>query len=96
MKTIAKVMVFFTFEKISLMSLVITKKTLGKYFSFLSKLDKRSKVRLIKMLTQSMETPVVKTMDIRFLFGAWIDTKESDEIIADIRNTRVEKIMISL
>ena len=73
------------------MSLVITKKTLGKYFSFLSKLDKRSKVRLIKMLTQSMEKPGAKPMDIRVLFGAWSDTKESDEIITEIRNTRIEK-----
>jgi hypothetical protein len=42
-------------------------------------------------LTESIETKPKKKFDPKSIFGAWVDNRTSDEIIADIRNSRVEK-----
>lgn len=69
--------------------LTINNKTIDKYFSYLRKLDNSSKKRLIIKLTESLEVEEPKTYDITSLFGAWEDDRDSDEIIKDIRSSRV-------
>lgn len=73
-------------------SLVISSKILDKYFGYLKNLDNRTKKRLIDKLTESMKTKPKKGFDPKSIFGAWVDNRTSDEIIADIRTSRVEKL----
>jgi hypothetical protein len=73
------------------MSVAITNKTIDKYFGFLTRLDNNSKKRLIIKLTESIEIKEDNSFNLNSLFGAWEDTRDSDEIIRDIRESRVEK-----
>jgi hypothetical protein len=70
-------------------SIAITNKTLDKYFAFLSKFDTNSKKRLIIKLTESIESKEDNSFDLKSLFGAWEDSRDSDEIIKEIRESRV-------
>jgi hypothetical protein len=73
------------------MSLTLTKATLDRYFKFLSKLDIKSKKSLIIKLTESIRVDDKNEFDLATLYGAWEDSRSSDDIIADIKNSRVEK-----
>ena len=73
------------------MGLALTNKTIDKYFGFLRRLDNSSKKRLIISLTESIEDKKEAQISLRDLSGAWEDSRDSDEIIKDIRNSRVEK-----
>ncbi|WP_296619378.1 hypothetical protein [Marivirga sp.] len=73
------------------MALSLTAKTIDKYFGFLSRLDNRSKKNLIIKLTESIEEKEKKTVSLKDLSGAWEDSRDSDEIIAEIRKSRVEE-----
>jgi hypothetical protein len=78
------------------MRLSIKNTTIDKYLSFLIKLDNISKKRLIVKLTESIDVKEKKHLDLKSLYGAWEDSRTSDEIINDIRNSRVEKKPIDL
>jgi|TARA_B100000378_G_scaffold276888_1_gene275782 hypothetical protein len=73
-------------------SLTISNKVLDKYFGYLKNLDNKAKKSLIIKLTKSIETKSKKEFDINKMFGAWNDNKSSDEIISEIKNSRVNKI----
>lgn len=73
------------------MSLALTNTTIDKYFGFLTKLDNLSKKKLIIKLTESIEINEESDFDLSSLYGAWEDSKTSDEIIKEIRNSRVDK-----
>jgi hypothetical protein len=72
-------------------TLAISNKILDKYFGYLKNLDNNAKKNLIIKLTKSIETKSKKTFDIKSIFGAWEDDKTSDEIINEIKSSRVEK-----
>lgn len=72
-------------------NLTLNNKTLEKYFGMLRGLDNLSKKKLIIKLTESLEIKEEK-VDLKTLFGAWEDIKDSDEIIKEIRESRVEKL----
>jgi len=72
--------------------LTISSKILDKYFGFLINLDNNSKKRLIRRLTESIETETKENTDLNLLYGAWDDDRDSDEIIREIRNSRIEKL----
>lgn len=72
-------------------SLVISNKILDKYFGYLKNLDTNAKKSLIIKLTKSIEIKSKKTFDINSIVGAWEDDRNSDEIINDIKSSRVEK-----
>ena len=72
-------------------NLAISNKILDKYFGYLKNLDNTAKKNLIIKLTKSLETKSDKTFDIKSIFGAWEDDRTSDEIIRDIKSSRVEK-----
>lgn len=61
-----------------------------KYFGLLKGLDNLSKKKLIIKLTESLDVKEEK-VDFRALFGTWNDDKDSDEIIKEIRESRIEK-----
>jgi len=73
------------------MGLALTNGTIDKYFGFLKKLDNGSKKKLIIKLTESIEEKEKGTISLKDLSGAWEDSRDSDEIIKDIRNSRVSK-----
>ena len=73
------------------MGLALTDKTIDKYFGFLSRLDNRSKKKLIIKLTESIEEKRKSNVSLSDLSGAWEDSRDSDEIIKEIRNSRVNK-----
>ena len=78
------------------MRLSIKNTTIDKYLSFLIKLDNISKKRLIVKLTEALDVKEKKHLDLKSLYGAWEDSRTSDEIINDLRNSRVEKKPIDL
>ncbi|HDR51588.1 MAG TPA: hypothetical protein ENN90_08205 [Mariniphaga anaerophila] len=78
-----------------MMSLALTNSTIDKYFRFLTKLDNVSKKKLIVKLTESIEVREESDFDLASLYGAWEDSKTSDEILKDIRESRIEKNDIS-
>ena len=71
-------------------NLSINNKTLDKYFGLLSRFDNLSKKKLIIKLTESLDSEK-KGIDLKALFGAWEDSRDADEIIREIRASRVEK-----
>lgn len=68
----------------------INNKALDKYFGLLSRLDNSAKKKLIIKLTESLEFETKKS-DLKSLFGAWEDSRDSDEIIKEIKESRVNK-----
>jgi hypothetical protein len=72
------------------MGLAITNRTFDKYFGFLRRLDNSSKKRLIVKLTESIELKDKDPENLKTIFGAWEDTKDSDEIISEIRSSRID------
>jgi hypothetical protein len=70
-------------------TLAVTNRTIDKYFRFLQKLDNNSKKRLIIKLTESIETKDEASFDLKSIYGAWEDAKDSDEIIKTIKDSRV-------
>lgn len=74
------------------MGLSLTEKTINKYFRFLTRLDNSSKKRLIIKLTESIETEDSKESDLRSLYGAWNDSRDSDTIIKEIKESRVNTL----
>ncbi len=73
------------------MSLALTDKTIDKYFGFLSRLDNGTKKKLIIRLTESIEEKRKPNVSLKDLSGAWEDFRDSDEIIKEIRDSRVNK-----
>jgi len=69
-------------------SLAITNKAFDKYFGFLRKLDNDSKKRLIIKLTESIEIKNEISLDLNSIYGAWEDSRDSDEIIKSIKESR--------
>lgn len=72
-------------------SLTISNKILDRYFGYLKNLDNKAKKSLIAKLTESIETKPERGFDPKSFFGAWVDNRTSDEIIEDIKKSRVEK-----
>lgn len=70
--------------------LTLNNKTIDKYFKLLKNLDARSKKKLIHKLSNTIKAEKSEMPDITALFGAWEDEKSSDEIIKEIKDSRVE------
>ncbi len=66
------------------MGIALTNNMIDKYFGFLKKLDGDSKKKLIVKLTES-EVNENKEFDLNRLYGAWEDSRSSDEIIKEIK-----------
>ena len=70
-------------------TIALNKRLVDNYFRFLKNLDVASKKKLIIKLTESIQVKREKQIDIRSLYGAWVDTRDADEIIKEIRDSRV-------
>jgi len=71
------------------MSIALKNKTIDEYRGVLSRLDNNSKKKLIIRLAESIEIEEESKFDLDRLFGAWEDSRDSDEIIKEIRESRV-------
>jgi hypothetical protein len=62
---------------------------LSGYWGLLSNLNPNLKLKLIEKLSKSVSRDIIIKKD-RFeeSFGAWIDNRDSEEIIKDIRDSR--------
>ena len=72
-------------------NLSLNNNTLEKYFGILKNLDDNSKKNLIIKLTKSLQTNKEDFREIDEIFGAWKDSREADDIIADIESSRRNK-----
>ena len=54
-------------------------------------MDNFSKKKLIIKLTESIELNEDKNFKLDSLYGAWEDSRSSDDIIKEIRDSRVDK-----
>lgn len=72
-------------------ALTISNKILDKYFGYLKNLDSNAKKHLIIKLAESLEVKSNKKTELKALFGAWKDDRDSDEIISEIKTSRVNK-----
>jgi len=73
------------------MGLALTNKTIDKFLGFLIRLDNRSKKKLIMKLAESIERGEEEKFNLNDFYGTWEDKRDSDEIINEIRKSRVEK-----
>ena len=76
--------------------LTITNKVLERYINFLLRFDKSSKKEMITKLTNSLGKKEEKSFTIKSIFGAWQDDRSADDIIYDIRESRIEPKDIDL
>ena len=72
------------------MSLALTNRTIDKYFGFLTRLDNGTKKKLILKLTESLDSKDEDKFDLRSLYGAWEDSRDSDEINKELRESRID------
>jgi len=66
----------------------LNSKSINNFFGFLYKMDTKSKKRLIIKLTESIEDTKTDKKSIASLFGSWIDTRDTESIIKEIRDSR--------
>lgn len=59
------------------------------YFGVLKNLNADSKLDLISQLSQSLKSDKVDTTSLESLFGAYQSEETADEIIAELRSSRV-------
>jgi hypothetical protein len=74
------------------MGVSITNKTIDKLLGFLFRLDVESKKRLIDKLSESVELEDENKNNLNTLFGSWVDSRDSDAIISEIRESRVDNV----
>ena len=72
-------------------ALTVSNRILEKYFSFLKILDVKSKKRLILKLEESIKAESNTDILLNSYFGAWEDDKDTNTIISEIVNSRVDK-----
>ncbi len=70
-------------------TIAINNKSIDNFLGFLYKLDIDSKKRLIIKLTESIDGSTKKDKNLKSLFGSWIDNRESDMIIKEIKDSRL-------
>jgi len=66
----------------------LNNKSIDNFFGFLSKMDTNTKKKLIIKLTESIEDNKTNNKSIASLFGSWKDSKDSDSIIKEIKESR--------
>jgi hypothetical protein len=66
------------------------------YFSILQNINVDTKLDLISQLSQSLKSDKVNTASLESLFGAYESEENSDEIISEIRSSRISTRGIEL
>lgn len=71
--------------------LKISDSSISKYFKFLKNLDDHSKTKLIDKLKDSIKTKEKSERNISHLYGKWDDAKSAEDLINEIKNSRLER-----
>ncbi|MCF8374376.1 MAG: hypothetical protein K9H64_22325 [Bacteroidales bacterium] len=71
------------------MDIAVENKKVNRYFRFMKNWDSKSKRDLIIKLIDSFEDKNENQYDFSACFGAWEDSRNADEIIDDIRSSRI-------
>lgn len=73
-------------------TITLDNSSLKKYIDLLRKLDVKSRKKIVSELNDSIKESEdeKKGNDFFSLFGSWNDDRDSDEIIKDIRSSRVD------
>ena len=71
------------------MSLAFENKKVKIYFRLMKNWDIKSKKDLIRKLSRSITETAEDKHDFSACFGAWDDVRSADEIIKDIRDSKV-------
>ena len=71
------------------MSLAFENKKVKIYFRLMKNWDMKSKKDLIRRLSKSMGETSADKHDFSACYGAWDDTRSADDIIKDIRDSKV-------
>ncbi|MDD4969640.1 MAG: hypothetical protein PHT07_09445 [Paludibacter sp.] len=66
----------------------LNSKSLNIFFGFLYKMDNSTKKKLIIKLTESIKDTETDKKSIAPLFGSWDDTRDTELIIKEIRDSR--------
>jgi hypothetical protein len=62
---------------------------LNSYIGLLDSLNPNLKLKIIERLSKSVNNDITKEKDrMEKAFGAWKDSKETEQIISEIRNSR--------
>jgi hypothetical protein len=69
--------------------IAVSNTTIDKHFRYLLNLDNASKKRLIRKLSESLSYSRNEDFDMKSIFGSWDDDRDSDEIIKEIRDSRI-------
>lgn len=69
-------------------TIALNPKSIDNFFGFLSNMDTNSKKRLIIKLTESIDVNELSEKNIEPLFGAWIDDRDDESIISEVRSSR--------
>jgi len=75
-------------NKLVMNTINLNNRSIDNFFGFLFKMDTNSKKKLIIKLTESIEEAKTNKKNITSLFGAWKDTRDSDSINLEIRESR--------
>lgn len=73
--------------------LALSTQLIEKYFKFLFQFDRPTRQNLAERLSKTLEIDSKKERDLSHFFGAWKDDRDSDQIIQEIRLSRVDKNM---
>lgn len=73
------------------MGLASKKNNVDSYFKLMKNWDTESKKDIILKLTKSIEDKTKENHDFSSCFGAWEDERSAEEIIEDMRKSRVDK-----
>lgn len=71
------------------MSIAYRNRKINSYFRLMKNWDTESKKDLIIKLTKSINDKAEAKFDFSSCFGAWDDERSANEIIEEIRNSRV-------
>lgn len=69
-------------------SITLNNKSIENFFGFLYNMDTNSKKKLIIKLTESIVETRKEKKNIASLFGSWVDNRDSDLIIKEIKDSR--------
>jgi hypothetical protein len=72
-------------------SISVSSKILDRYFGYLELLDNEAKMNLITRLKKSIDAKEKSHSNIDSIFGAWEDVRSSNDIIKEIKSSRIEK-----
>jgi len=69
-------------------SITLNNKSIENFFGFLYNMDTNSKKKLIIKLTESIVETRKEKKNIASLFGSWVDNRDSDLIIKELKDSR--------